>query len=115
MKHTRFKISKMVDELITFFFSIGATNINVNVQETDELFEIYLKSNFSSNTPKEKINELCKLLKSGKREEMEGYYWYLAGDSDVDTELSLVGMMVDSCSINYNEDNDIEITLRRYK
>lgn len=115
MKHHKFKVSKIVDELMTFCFSIGATDINVNVKETHDRFEIHLKSNYQSNTPRQKINELCKLLECGRREEMEGYYWYLAGDSDVDTELSLIGMMTDSCRINFHEGEDIDITLYRSK
>ena len=45
---------------------------------------------------------------------MEEYYWELAGESDVDTELTLVGMMTDNAEINISEDM-IEVVLYRYK
>lgn len=113
MKHNKLKISKIVDELTTFCFSVGATEIGIDIKETDEHFKIHLKSNY--NAPTEKINELVKLLKCKKQEAMEEYYWYLAGDSDVDSELTLVGMMTDKCKINFVEGEFIEITLYRDK
>jgi len=114
MKHNKQKISKIVDELMNFCFSVGASDISVNVKENDAYFKIYLKANYSQSC-REKVNEINKLLKCSKNEEMEEYYWYLAGESDVDTELSLVGMMADKCKINFLENDYLEITLYREK
>ena len=114
MKHNKQKVSKIVDELMTFCFSVGATDISINIKENAEGFKIFLKSNFAKSC-RAKATELCKLLKCSKREEMEEYYWYLAGDSDVETELSLVGMMIDDCKIDFIKDDNIEITLFRKK
>lgn len=114
MKHNKQKISKIVDELMTFSFSVGATDINVNVKDEDKHYIIYLKTNYLHSC-RDKVSELCKLLECSKREEMEEYYWYLAGESDVDTELSLVGMMIDDCKIRFTEGDHLEITLYRKK
>lgn len=113
MKHYKKRVSKIVDELMTYFFSMGATDICINLQETDEYYKIHFKCNYSGNN-EEKIEKMVKYLKCDKQEEMEEYYWELAGDSDVDTELTLVGMMTDEAEINIGEDT-IELTLYRYK
>ena len=113
MKHKKQRISKITDEVITYLFSLGASNININIEETHECFKILFKCNYSKGQP-ERIEKLSKALKSGKQEEIEEYYWGLAGDSDVDDELYLVGMMIDKARVEILEDS-LEIELYRYK
>jgi len=113
MKHTKKRISKIVDELVTYFYSMGATDISINLNEKKDYFKISLKSNYTTKD-KNKIEKLIKYLKCDKQEEMEEYYWELTGESDVDNELMLVGMMTDEAEINIDEDT-IEVVLYRYK
>ncbi|SKC84852.1 hypothetical protein [Maledivibacter halophilus] len=113
MKHVKKRIAKIVDELTTYFFSMGATDININLKDEKEFYKISLKCNYKYKG-KEKIDKLIKSLKCEKQEGMEEYFWELAGDSDVDTELTLVGMMTDEAEIDYNG-NEIEVTLIKYK
>jgi hypothetical protein len=113
MKHEGLKISKMVAELMNYLFYMGATDININLSQTEEYYELVCMSNFEGDSSK-KIEKLTKLLKVNKREEMEEYYWALTGDCDVSNELSLVGMMVDESKIQC-EGEHIKITLYRYK
>lgn len=113
MKHNKKRISKIVDELVTYFFTMGATDMNINLKEKKDYYKIFLKSNYTTKD-KAKIEKLIKYLKCDKQEEMEEYYWELTGDCDVDTELTLVGMMTDKAEINIEEDT-IEVVLYRYK
>ena len=113
MKHIKKRISKIADELITYFFSVGANDITVNLQEKDDYFKIVFKSNYLLKN-KEKIEHLTQYLKLEKQEEMEEYYWELTGDCDIDTELTLIGMMTDKCEIIFHGDH-VEITLYKYK
>jgi len=48
-----------------------------------------------------------------RRHDIEEYYWELTGDDDLDTELSLVGMMVDDVVIDYKNNKDLIINLKR--
>jgi hypothetical protein len=114
MKHGKMRLSKIVDELISYCFSIGATDISVNIKDAEGYSKISVKSNYK-DIPKEKIEKLSKLMKCGKQEAMEEYYWPLTGEYDADTELSLVGMMADKVDIKYTENRNLEITLYRYK
>lgn len=113
MKHNKKRVSKIVDELIAYFFTMGATHINVNLKEKSDYYKISLKSNYTTKD-NEKIEKLKKYLKCDKQEEIEEYYWELAGDCDVDSELILVGMMTDKAEIDISEDM-IEVVLYRNK
>lgn len=113
MKHIKKRIAKIVDELVTYFFSMGGTDISINVKEEKGFFKIILATNYLKKD-EEKINKLIKYLKCAKQEEMEEYYWELTGDSDVDEELILVGMMTDEAELDIEEDK-IEVKLIRYK
>lgn len=114
MKHNKLRITRIVEELMNYFFSLGATNISVNINEDEKKYTIFFKSN-CNDCRKEKFDELSRLLKCGKNEEMEEYYWALTGECDSDSELSLVGMMIDESEVNLLPGKGVEITLYRYK
>jgi uncharacterized tellurite resistance protein B-like protein len=112
MKHTKKKISKMVQEITTYLLLIGATDITVNIQDRDKDFRIFIESDFKEN--EEIVEQFVEKLKSPKQVEIEEYYWELTGDCDVDSELHLVGMMMDKAYVEVKEGR-IEIELYRNK
>lgn len=114
MKHNKLRITRIVEELMNYFFSLGTTNISVNVNEDEKKYRILFRCN-CENCTEEKIDDISRLLKCGKNEEMEEYYWTLTGECDSDSELSLVGMMIDDSEINFIPGEGIEITLYRNK
>lgn len=113
MKHDKLKISRMSEELINYLFSIGAGEISINIKEDDTKYIISAecKKVILSEEESKRIKRIFKIEKS---EEMEEYYWCLAGESDVDTELSLLSMMADKSSIAY-DDEVLSIVLYRNK
>lgn len=113
MSHEKLRVSKIIDELLNYFLNIGCTDINIRVKNLGEHFEIVVDVKKECIGNKEYC-KLKKLLMLGKQEEMEEYYWALAGECNVDTELSIVGMMVDKVKIEEMGD-DIKITLIRNK
>lgn len=113
MKHDKLKISRMVEELINYLFSIGAEEISIEIKEDDKNYMISAKCK-KLMLSDEELKRIKKIFKIEKNEEMEEYYWCLAGESDVDTELSLLSMMVDESSISYKE-GILSIALYRNK
>lgn len=113
MKHKKLRLIKIVDELMNYFYSIGATDIDINIKEEFDCYIIKLKSNYSSKS-KDSVANRLKCLNCEKQEEMEEYYWALTGVSDVDTELTLVGMMTDKAEMNISDDT-IDLVLFKYK
>lgn len=114
MKHNKKRIMKIVDEITTHLYWIGAKDINIRIQEVDDKFKITFKSDYLPEK-KKKIKKLIDALKRcDKQQEMEEYYWELVGDCDIDNELSLIGMMVDEAELEIEEDH-LELILIRYK
>lgn len=113
MRHEIKRISKILDELITFCFLHGTKIMNISLENQEEYFKIHLESdNIDCNDVR--VKELKKLLNYPRQEEVEEYYWELAGECDTDTELTLVGMMVDKAEVNFYG-TSLAITLYRCK
>ncbi len=95
MKNEIKKISKIVDEIINFFLYNYHPKIEMNIEHKDSAFFIDFK--FSridiSDSEFEKIKNKFKL---NRREELEDYYWQLAGEAENASELTLVSLMSDN-------------------
>ncbi|WP_026895498.1 hypothetical protein [Clostridiisalibacter paucivorans] len=113
MKHEIKKVSKILDELTTFFFTKGAKNIDVSISDQDEYFKISCKVD-NIDCSDFRVKKISELLNQPRQPEMEAYYWELTGECDTDTELSLVGMMVDKAEISF-KGVSLSIVLYRYK
>ncbi|QVK17443.1 hypothetical protein KHQ81_11370 [Mycoplasmatota bacterium] len=113
MKHRKKRISKITEELINYFFKIGATQIHIDVIEENNQFKVIFQSNIK-DIKQDDIDILVKCLNCQKLEEMEEYYWELTGECDTDTELSIVGMMIDDFEVNIKDDQ-MELIIYRNK
>lgn len=114
MKHEKIKVTRIIDELVNYFLNLGCIEIDINIKDYDRYYEISFMLNRKFITDYE-LCKLKKLLSIGKQEEMEEYYWSLAGDCDVDTELTIVGIMSDRVIIEEVDDNNIRIIIQREK
>lgn len=113
MKHNKKRILNIIDEIAIYLLSAGATDITINLQDREEDYKITIKSNYRKSET-EQIDKLISALKSKKQEEVEEYCWELSGESDVGTEIYLVGMMINQVKVKY--DNDIlELIMYRSK
>lgn len=113
MKHNKKRITKIVDELVIYLFSVGGSDIHVNISKHDHYYKIAFESNYKKEHT-DKIKRLVRYLNGPKQEEIEEYYWELTGEGDgsMDTEISLVAAMVDKSDINIMDDK-IKIVLYR--
>ncbi len=113
MRHEIKRIGKIVDELVTFFLSRGSNSINMAVINYEDKTEMI----FDVDTLDEKdpiVNILQELINLPKEEDFDEIYWCLAGESDHDTELSLIGYMCDDVTFCHADDT-FKIKLTRYK
>ena len=110
------KISKLTDEMVTFYLERKADNISVQISLKKEGTYISTSARNVTITERElkRIGE--NINKQNRLAEMEEYYWTLAGEGGSSIALSLVAIMVDSAEVAYHKDNNIvEINLFRKK
>jgi hypothetical protein len=103
----------MVDELLNYFFIIGGTDISVCVKEEETNYQLTFRSNYSKEK-QHKIQDLCKYLNCERNEQMESYYWELTGETETDTELTIIGMMIDHYELDII-DEVLELLIIRNK
>ncbi len=113
MKHEIKKISKIVDELVTFFLKNDTDEIDIKIKK-DEKNIIIKIVDYNTCFNKEDIDCITKLLCAQRQHEIEAYYWQLAGEIDSDSELILVGAMIDKAKVKI-VDKNLCIELIRYR
>ena len=86
MISTQKRIAKITNELISFFFTLDATNISVQINEQDSQFELLLSCNYNVEKS-DKLKDLSYYLQTNRQVEMEECYWELAGEGCKDFEL----------------------------
>lgn len=115
MHHDKTKIARIVDELITFFYATGGTDYDIKIREDDEQYAIFFRSNYHpDHFPK--IEQLCRYLNQGRSPAIEESYWGLAGTGDLEdeSEMLLIGAMIDHADIQVKEDEGV-ITFYLYR
>lgn len=55
---------------------------------------------------------MANILNTPRQYEVENYYWNLGGECEFDSELTLVGMMINSAKISY-KDGNLKISIIR--
>ena len=112
-----YRLIKMIDEMLAFFYSYSATNIQMELDKKSDYSEMIFNAKLGEKIEKSKLDKVERLLSAPRQHEMEEYYWGVAGtDTTTSTELMLVGMMTDEHDLIYNEEEDkVYLRLRRYK
>ncbi|MGG7178162.1 hypothetical protein ACQPU1_11235 [Clostridium paraputrificum] len=111
MKFKLEKNLKIINELIAYCYKIGSSDVNVHIQSTDKS-TIFKVLSIVDNLSHTLLEELTETLNTKRQREVEQYYWNLGGESEFDSELSLVGMMIDMANVRY-EFNKLSIEILR--
>lgn len=110
----KFKIEKnlrIVNELITYFYKLGTTDVHVDISADESNSYVNISGEIISITPEE-LDSLAEILNTPRQHEVEQYYWNLGGECEFDCELTLVGMMINTAKISYI-DNILKISIIR--
>lgn len=112
MKSTVRKMQKIIDELVFFFFSVGTEGIKLDLQHTDDGYRLICDSGYKKEE-RDRIRDLDKFLNVTERNDgLEEFYWQVAGvsASDNDSEIHLIGQMVDDVKLEIGE-NSVHLEL----
>lgn len=113
MRHEIKKVSKIVDEIITYFLWKWDVNVNIDIKSDENAY--YISIDFNNIQLSDEEYEDIKSKLSGRRKpELEDYYWQLSGETVLSNELYFVTIMSDKISIGRKE-NKFYINIVRNK
>lgn len=95
----------ILDELMKLFLKLGCTSIEVNFDIEKEENIIKVRGKYDTKH-KEHLESLQTSLNCGRNLELEECYWSITGSAEIDqgSELYVVGSMLDSCTVFYDEE-----------
>ena len=103
MKHKFEKILRVTADLLTYCHQLGATDYHVDMTQHGEQCHCHIRCTVRGLF-EDSLNELRTELARPRMQEIEQSYWGLSGEIESDTELTLVGMMVDTAEVAYEGD-----------
>jgi len=102
----------IASELLSYSHLKGATEYHLDVKVTSKGTVFIIKA-FPASITDEEMELLLKRLNAPRQREMEQNYWGLSGESEITSELLLVGMMIDEAEVTH-EDGVLTVCLQRY-
>lgn len=112
MDHIEKKTAKIVEELTSYFFSVGATTIESKIEVMENHMKIVFRANYLPEY-EEDIQYLQNCLDNDQKNDgIEDVYWELigSGTSGGSSQLLLLGMLVDAFELQKME-NEVELLL----
>jgi hypothetical protein len=104
------KASKILSELVSYFFTNNVYDIDINVNYTSS--KLIIKLSGKSETEPKGLDKLNEILQSSRQTELEEYYWGLLGTNNSKQELYLLGSLVDNGEVKYSN-NTLELEIVR--
>lgn len=113
MKDEAKKISRIINELSTHYLSKNPSKLDITVDNLFDRFKITFEVCDVEYSEKE-IEKMLEILNEPRLPATETYYWTLRGDANQESELSLIGMMIDKAEITFKNSN-LYVHLHRFK
>jgi len=99
---TRFKkIIVIADELLSFCHHHGAKEFHLDITEGNDFVSLVINANLEKFSEPE-LESLRNRLGAPRRREVEQDYWELIGESESSCEMTLLGMLCDETSVEYD-------------
>lgn len=112
MRHETKKICRIVDELTTLFLKEDTNEVDFKIKREEKRTIIKI-TDYRTKFSDSDIYYLSEMLSLQRQSEIEEYYWQLAGETDDEEELTLIGAMIDEAKIE-KRDFNLYIELIRY-
>lgn len=101
MKMKYKKTLRVMNDLMGYCYYLGAQDIHVDFSIHQPGADVTVQAAVPS-IDKAKIDELSQLLNMPRQREVEQNYWNISGEEQLDNELTLAAMMVDSAEVSYD-------------
>jgi hypothetical protein len=112
MKDEYAKLTHIGAEMTNYFLRLNSKEFSFSIRIIDNISEITItaKDVFLSS---QQIEKFKTKLTNPRQQEIEGYYWSLAGGDHVEPELRLISAMTDLVEISSNTNSGTTVKLRR--
>lgn len=104
-------ISKIANEITSFYLEKGAESIKINITENDAKNGYNIYTHGTVNLTDSELKDIKKSMEIHQDVEYSEY-WELIGEGETSEELTLVARICDSIHINY-EDGVLELILKK--
>lgn len=105
------RITKIIDEVSTYFMSRRNISFDINIRMNEDR-TILIFTAFDYNISKSELEDMENALRIPRQVDAEEFYWQLNGTSESESEFDLVGMMTDDYEIEVSK-NEFRLTLFR--
>ena len=113
MKKEAKRVSRIIDELSTHFLAENPSKMNVTVDNLFDRFKITFEVSDVEYSDLE-VQAMHKVLNEPRLPAVEAYYWSLSSESPDDSEIGLIGMMIDKAEITFSN-STLNVYIHRYK
>ncbi len=102
----RRRMSHVIDELYTALFRLGGKEVDMELRREEAGLRLLLRGDFPGESRRQ-VERMAEMLQPAVRNQaLVEAYWELAGGDQYtsDSELSLVGQMLDEAKVDVGED-----------
>lgn len=101
MKMRYEKNIRILMDILGHFFYLGGCHFTTDIKMTPHSTELTVTGKIKDLSPA-KLDHLRHVLSIPRQKDMEQNYWNLSGEEEIDGELSLAAMMVDTAEVSYD-------------
>lgn len=101
MEEEKKKITKMTDEILTYYLKRDGKRINIDIEERYDKYIIVATSKVIVSD--EEFEDIVRNFRTNKDLEYD-FFWELVGEYSEDEELELLFMLADDIKIYYEEE-----------
>ena len=104
------KDCKIIDEIILYLMKNGYRKMDVSIDKSTNTLKVIIKT---SKLTEEMLHFMDKYINTERELEIEEYGWELMGESDAQSELGLVGLLIDKLEIDNSKEDITKLIITR--
>ncbi len=104
------KECKIVDELCLYLMKHGYMDLDISIRRADKLFLLTIKSPKCNS---DIISAMDEYINREREIAIEEYGWELMGESDCQSDLEMIGLLIDKLEIDDSEDEYTKFIITR--
>jgi len=103
------KTMKIASELLSYCHHFGATEYHLDILQGENATTLTIRAGLES-IPEDEIERVRTALNAPRQRDVEQDYWELIGESDICSEITLLGMLCDEATVEYSN-NELLISI----